>query len=92
MMSFEKKWIVLIVYEYDNSASNMSCGFIIAIDYTAKELTIDFDPGSVSVDINNIGHSAILYTTFTRRPSRKRISELIITCSFEDMCDENLSL
>ena len=74
--------------DYNDSAGNMVCGIIITVDYAAKELTIDFDPGSVSVVNRDIGHSATLYTKFTRTPDRNRISELFITCSFEDMCDE----
>jgi len=86
---FQDEMNYLLSSDHDDVSDDIIlCGIIITVDYTTNELTIELDAGSASSNIGDINDSAILYTTFSRIPEQKHISELFILCSSEDNCDE----
>jgi hypothetical protein len=82
---FQEEMNDIVSSDYDD---NIVCGIIITVDYTTNELTIEFDPGLSSAPMGHINYSVILYTTFNRAPDQMHTSELLISCSSEDNCDE----
>jgi hypothetical protein len=82
---FQEEMNDIVSSDYDD---NIVCGIIITVDYTTNKLTIEFDPGLSAAPMGDINYLVILYTTFTRAPAQMHTSELLISCSSEDNCDE----